>query len=69
VNWQARHVLDSIEDIIAMCFPGEDQVVEHNKWVNTIQLYQQTMKVSYSFVVSFINFNFNNFFILNVLLI
>ncbi len=51
-NWRARGVLDSIEEIIAMCFPGEDQVVERNKWVNAIQLYRRTMKVSYLFVVS-----------------
>jgi hypothetical protein len=47
-NWRARRVIGEIVSIINICIPGEEGLLERNKWQATIDAYQRMIKVQYS---------------------
>ena len=45
-NWRARRVIENINDIIALCLPGDSHTEQRNKWGSVVDVYIRTIKVS-----------------------
>lgn len=45
-NWRARRVIENINDIIALCLPGDSHTERRNKWGSVVDVYIRTIKVS-----------------------
>jgi hypothetical protein len=45
-NWRARRVIENMNDIIALCLPGDSNTEQRNKWGSVVDVYIRTIKVS-----------------------
>jgi len=44
-NWRARRVIERIDSIIELCIPGDERIIERNKWRDVISSYRLTIQV------------------------